>query len=278
MEGLPHHICDSCQDTLKKAIEFRENCIKANVKLNQGGEKESKYGFQIFDDEMESELENVLYEESSQHISKASEIGFSDLDFDLDSEDDTPLVDEESSPIEDVLPVEESEKKTSREHVCREIASIIKCETKEEIGKVNSKAEVYKVVLSECNREEETKPTERTKKPFKYSLAVPKPKKPKLSSEEKSKFAAQDIRQSHSVMSATSAGTLSACQTSCRCIYSVTTRLRTLPAQSARKSSTIPICGTCICGSGTEGRSLGPAITATSRSLMAPAARSTRGK
>lgn len=185
MEGLPHHICDSCQDTLKKAIEFRENCIKANVKLNQGGEKESKYGFQIFDDEMESELENVLYEESSQHISKASEIGFSDLDFDLDSEDDTPLVDEESSPIEDVLPVEESEKKTSREHVCREIASIIKCETKEEIGKVNSKAEVYKVVLSECNREEETKPTERTKKPFKYSLAVPKPKKPKLSSEEK---------------------------------------------------------------------------------------------
>ncbi|KAH8291847.1 hypothetical protein KR054_001420 [Drosophila jambulina] len=174
VEGLPHHICESCQEALKNAIEFRNNCIQANVEFNQITEKE-------ICDEIDLELENVLYEESSQYINKASGMELSDLEFGSDNEDDFPLHKDKTSAEMKNLPV----KKTSREteHVCREIASITKCKTKEEIGKIDAGAEVYKVVLTECNREEETKLSEREGKP-KYSLAVPKRKKPKLSLEE----------------------------------------------------------------------------------------------
>ncbi|KAH8347575.1 hypothetical protein KR059_012977, partial [Drosophila kikkawai] len=179
VQGLPHHICESCQEALKKAIEFRDNCIQANAEFNQI-EKDSREGFEIHD-EIELELENVLYEESSKHINKAPGIGLLDLEFGSDNEDDFPLHKDTTSPEEDILSGKQSSRE--REHVCREIASITKCITKEEIGRIESGAEVYKVVLTECNRAEETKPSEREEKP-KYSLAVPRRKKPKKSLEE----------------------------------------------------------------------------------------------
>ncbi|KAH8356021.1 hypothetical protein KR200_007597, partial [Drosophila serrata] len=182
VEGLAHHICECCQETLKKAIEFRNNCIQANVEYNQMIQKDTGQGFEICD---EIELENVLYEESSQYIHKASGTGLSDLEFGSDNEDDFLLPKDKTLPEKGILPVKETGKQTSREreHVCREIASITKCKTKEEIGKIDIGAEVYKVVLTECKREEETKPSEQGDKP-KYSLAVPKRKKPKKTLEE----------------------------------------------------------------------------------------------
>ncbi|KAH8242922.1 hypothetical protein KR032_003039 [Drosophila birchii] len=182
VEGLPHYICESCQETLQKAIEFRNNCIQANLGLNQIIQKDdARQDFELCDD-IELELENVLYEESSKCINKASGMGLSDLEFTSDNEDDFPLHKSKTSQENVILSGKQASRE--REHVCHEIASITKCKTKEEIGKIDVGAEVYKVVLTECNREEETKPSDREGKP-KYSLAVPKRKKPKISLEEK---------------------------------------------------------------------------------------------
>ncbi|XP_052853757.1 zinc finger protein 667 isoform X2 [Drosophila gunungcola] len=205
VKSLPHHICKTCQVNLKKSIEFRDRCIQIDKKLNQTTETVSKYGFQNCDDEIESELENVLYEQSAQQTNEASgvnlkldflsvsECALDDLDFPLELEsNDSPSKEDDCSVNEDIdLPLKEvdlEEKKSSRKpkHACNEIVSIKKCETKEEIGKVAPGDQVYKVVLSECNRNDETKSSEPKKKLQKHSLPVPK-YKPRLSDEEKRK-------------------------------------------------------------------------------------------
>ncbi|XP_017119198.1 zinc finger protein 679 [Drosophila elegans] len=194
VKSLPHHICKTCQDDLKKSIEFRDKCIQIDKKLNQTTETGSMYGLQHCDDEIESELENVLYEQSAQQTNEASGVNLK-LDFLSDSEcalDDLDFPLEEEFVNEDIdLPLKEvdlEEKKSSRKpkHACNEIVSIKKCETKEEIGKVAPGDQVYKVVLSECNRNEETTSSEPKKKQHKLSLPVPK-YKPRLSDEEKRK-------------------------------------------------------------------------------------------
>uniref|UniRef100_A0A6P4EBB2 Zinc finger protein n=1 Tax=Drosophila rhopaloa TaxID=1041015 RepID=A0A6P4EBB2_DRORH len=203
---LPHHICETCQDALKRSIAFRDKCIQIDKNLNQSTEPVFKNYFQNCDDEMESELENVLYEQSAQQSNAALGVDlkidfWSDSECVLDEEDfplelesnDLSFEEDERSVNEDLIfPLKETdnfleEKKSSREpkHACNEIVSITKCATKEEIGNmVAPGAQVYKVVLSECNRKDETKPSEPKDKPPKYSLPLPK-YKPRLSAEEK---------------------------------------------------------------------------------------------
>ncbi|XP_070073267.1 zinc finger protein 596 isoform X2 [Drosophila takahashii] len=194
-EGLPHHICATCQETLQKSVDFRDKCIQIDKKFKQNKN-------QNCDDEIESELENVLYEQSVQQASEVPGIEFkttecgSDSECVLDEKDFPPDLDSTdfSSGEQDSMLDEETtdfllkKRKSSRKpkRACNEIVSIKKCVTKEEIGKVDHGAEVYKVVLSECNRKDETKP--------KYSLPMPKRLLPRVSLEEKNRRRRERVR------------------------------------------------------------------------------------
>ncbi|XP_017047255.1 zinc finger and SCAN domain-containing protein 21 [Drosophila ficusphila] len=195
IKGVPHHICATCQNTLKTAIEFREKCIRIDQNLSQIN---YKCGFQNDDDEIEAELENVLYEQSAQQTTDVAGMGFLDPDlwsssengleedeFPPDLESNLSLTEEDFSlDGEPYLPpndTKEKEKKSRQpKHACNEIVSITKCETKEDIRKVNDGAQIYKVVLAECNRKDNNKPSKPKEKP-------PKARKPKLSVEEKNR-------------------------------------------------------------------------------------------
>ncbi|XP_068156300.1 uncharacterized protein [Drosophila tropicalis] len=58
-ESLPHHMCGKCVDNLRRAVEFRENCIRTEVKLNQVADEASG---------IECAYENVVYAETDPHI------------------------------------------------------------------------------------------------------------------------------------------------------------------------------------------------------------------
>ncbi|EDX12522.1 gastrula zinc finger protein 5-1 [Drosophila simulans] len=184
VKELPHHICASCQETLNKSVEFRAKCQQVDKKLRQTTEK---CNMQMGDEEMESELENVLYEESAQQAKElqglqnfSSEL-WSDSEGALD-EEDFPL---DAEPTQFSLSEEELDldRDTEEEFALEqnksfnEIISIRKCKTKEEIGKVDHGAKVYKVVLGEYNSQKETTP--------KYSLPLPKRPQLRVSPEEK---------------------------------------------------------------------------------------------
>ncbi|KAH8349165.1 hypothetical protein KR084_011007 [Drosophila pseudotakahashii] len=194
VKGLPHHICATCQETLQKSVDFRDKCIQIDKKFKQNTN-------QNCDDEIESELENVLYEQSVQQASEVSGIDFKTTEYGSDSEcvldeKDFPLdldstdfsSGEQDSYLDDEISNSNKEtdfllnkKKSSRKpkSACNEIVSIKKCVTKEEIGKVDHGAQVYKVVLSECNRKDGTKP--------KHSLPIPKRLPSRVSLEEKNR-------------------------------------------------------------------------------------------
>ncbi|KAH8295050.1 hypothetical protein KR018_006431, partial [Drosophila ironensis] len=185
-EGLPRQICDHCHVFLKRAIEFRRNCLKTEFKLKQIRKEVVKYDYQSSDEEIETELENVLYEECQQRTSKLSSGFFSDED----CNSDISIIEDAEAP----LPLGESDvslsdaqtfrkQKTKQrwpKHRCNEIADIFECKTKAEIGKIEGKGKVYKVVLAECNYEDSF----RVEKKEKLRAKVPN-YKPKLSLEEK---------------------------------------------------------------------------------------------
>lgn len=186
VKELTHHICSTCQETVNKSMEFRAKCQQVDKKLRQTTEK---YNIQICDEEMESELENVLYEESAQQAKGV--VGLEDFSSELlpDSEgvldeDDFPLDAEPTqfSLSEDELDLDRDTEKDfalEQNKSCNEIISIRKCKTKEEIGKVDHGAKVYKVVLGEYNSLKETAP--------KYSLSLPKKPQLRVSPEEKNR-------------------------------------------------------------------------------------------
>ncbi|XP_016951565.1 zinc finger protein 271 [Drosophila biarmipes] len=183
-KGLPHHICATCQETLQKSVDFRDKCIQIDKKFKQAAKQNSE-------EEIESELENVLYEESLQQANKVPEIGFkypelgSDSECVLDEKDiSLDLDSSDFSSGEDGEERKRSSRKSKR--ACNEIVSIKKCETQEEIGKVDPGAEVYKVVLSECNWKDATKQ--------KYSLPLPKPVRQRVSLEEKKRRRRERVR------------------------------------------------------------------------------------
>jgi len=189
-KGLPHHICATCQETLQKSVDFRDKCIQIDKKFKQATKQNSE-------DEIESELENVLYEESVQQASEVPGTGFKCPELGSDSE---CVLDEKDIPLDlesiDFSSGDEDEETNfllkkrrplrKSKRACNEIVSIKKCETKEEIGKVDPGAEVYKVVLSECNRKDETKK--------KISLPLPKPVQQRVSSEEKKRRRRERVR------------------------------------------------------------------------------------
>ncbi|KAH8384130.1 hypothetical protein KR009_012222, partial [Drosophila setifemur] len=179
-DGLPHYICNECHENLKKAIEFRKNCQKTEALLKQTKEGAAKYRLVASDNEIESELENVLYEELAQKASETSSGAFSDEDYGSEMEfvalKDKVLLEEKDIPsTEEDFELKEKHKvrksKRKSRHKCNNIASIVECATDEETGKANGEGKIYKVVLKE---EEEG-----------HSLKVPKLKRPKLSLEEK---------------------------------------------------------------------------------------------
>ncbi|XP_039494671.1 zinc finger protein 182 [Drosophila santomea] len=188
VKELPHHICATCQETLKKAVEFRGKCQQIDKKLRQTTEK---YNFQICDEEMESELENVLYEESVQQAQEVlgpedfspelwseSECALDEEDFPLDLESVTRVT--QSLSEDDLGLGEDTEKVLALEQKkpsWNEIIGIQKCKTEAEIGKVEYGAKVYKVVLGEYNSQKEAEP--------KYSLPLPKRPRLRVSPEEK---------------------------------------------------------------------------------------------
>ncbi|EDV48673.1 uncharacterized protein Dere_GG16751 [Drosophila erecta] len=185
VKELPHHICATCQETLKKTVEFRAKCQQIDRKLRQTTEK---YTFQNCDDEMEFELENVLYEESAQQARET--LALEDFNPELWSDSECAL-DEEDFPLdvestqfslseEDLGIGKDTEKDIALEQnksSCNEIISIRKCKTEEEIGKVDHGAKVYKVVLGEYNSQKEAE--------TKYSLPLPKRPRLRVSPEEK---------------------------------------------------------------------------------------------
>ncbi|XP_026847173.1 zinc finger protein 131-like, partial [Drosophila persimilis] len=79
LQGMPHHMCPQCQETLQKAIEFRENCMTTEFKLTQEAQNTD-----IETEEMETELENVLYEQSTEQNEGFSESELlSDIEYPL---------------------------------------------------------------------------------------------------------------------------------------------------------------------------------------------------
>nr|XP_043067536.1 zinc finger and BTB domain-containing protein 41 [Drosophila bipectinata] len=90
-DGMPNRICSNCHGSLQKAMEFRSNCLKTEFRLKQAKGETFRYESQLSDDDIETELENVLYEESAQNICESSvldEGSGSDIDLFTDEDEE----------------------------------------------------------------------------------------------------------------------------------------------------------------------------------------------
>ncbi|XP_070137365.1 zinc finger protein Paris [Drosophila bipectinata] len=167
-DGMPNRICSNCHGSLQKAMEFRSNCLKTEFRLKQAKGETFRYESQLSDDDIETELENVLYEESAQNICESSVLDEgSGSDIDLFTDED----EEESDPKEKDTEVPEDRMGIRQpKHKCNEISRIVPCASKEEVGNLDRDGRVYKVVLNECNRKEEDSETALKIKPSKLSI------------------------------------------------------------------------------------------------------------
>ncbi|KPU79904.1 uncharacterized protein Dana_GF18169, isoform B [Drosophila ananassae] len=173
-EGMPDRICSNCHESLQRAMEFRSNCLKTDFKLKQAKGHILRYESHLSDDDIETELENVLYEESAQKSFEASVLDeYSVSDVDLPTDEDEEHIDRKEKATDGSTEGHKDRMGIRQpKHKCSEISSIVKCETREEIGSLEGEGSVYKVALNECNKTEESLNT------------APKIKPPKLTIEE----------------------------------------------------------------------------------------------
>lgn len=158
---MPDRICSNCYESLQRAMEFRSNCLKTDFKLKQAKGQIFRYESELSDDDIETELENVLYEECAQKSLESSVLDeYSVSDVNLSTDEDEEHLDRKEKASDGSTEGHKERMGTRQpKHKCNEISSIVRCETKEDIGSLEGEGSVYKVVLNECNKNKESSET-----------------------------------------------------------------------------------------------------------------------